>query len=93
MGRDFALLNSMQKTFTYDGDLMTARGNDSLTWDENGRMITGVTSSLTYNWDAKLQSGSAGGDSIDLKYTPGMDRNVPVELTANNHIIRIENNV
>ena len=60
--------------FDYDGDLMTDKGNDSLTWDLNGRMITGVTSSLTYNWDSKLQSGSAGGDSIDVKYAPGFDR-------------------
>jgi RHS repeat-associated protein len=53
---------------------MTAKGNDDLTWDLNGRMIAGVTSSLTYNHDGKLQSGSAAGVTVDLKYDPDGNR-------------------
>ena len=60
--------------FEYDGDLMTDKGNDSLSWDLNGQMTTGISSSMTWNWNGKLQSASAGGDSIDLKYAPGFDR-------------------
>ena len=61
-------------SFTYDGDLMTDKGNDSLSWDLNGQLVTGITASMEWNWDGKLQSASAGGDSIDLKYAPGFDR-------------------
>ena len=60
--------------FDYDGDLMTDKGNDSLDWDLNGQMTSGITASMEWNWDGKLQSASAGGDSIDLKYAPGFDR-------------------
>ena len=55
------------KSFTYDGDLMTAKGNDSLTWDANGRMITGVTSSLTYNGDSKLQQFTIQSASSQMR--------------------------
>jgi RHS repeat-associated protein len=37
-------------------------------------MIEGVTSSLTYNWEGKLQSGSAGGVTVALKYNPDGNR-------------------
>jgi len=68
------VINSTPTAFTYDGDLMTAKGSDDLTWDSNGRMIAGVTSSLTYNHDGKLQSGSMGGVTVDLKYDPDGNR-------------------
>jgi RHS repeat-associated protein len=61
---------------------MTAKGQDSLDWDLNGQMTTGITSSMTWTWDGKLQSASAGGASIDLKYAPGFDR-VYKESTVN----------
>ncbi|HPD48789.1 MAG TPA: RHS repeat-associated core domain-containing protein, partial [Anaerohalosphaeraceae bacterium] len=75
-------INSTPTAFTYDGDLMTAKGQDSLDWDLNGQMTTGITSSMTWTWDGKLQSASAGGASIDLKYAPGFDR-VYKESTVN----------
>jgi len=68
------VINNTPTAFTYNGDLMTAKGNDDLTWDSNGRMIAGVTSSLTYNHDGKLQSGSAAGVTVDLKYDPDGNR-------------------
>jgi RHS repeat-associated protein len=37
-------------------------------------MKDGITTSMTWNWDGKLQAASAGGSSIALKYTPGFDR-------------------
>jgi RHS repeat-associated protein len=75
-------INSTPTSFSYDGDLMTAKGQDSLDWDLNGQMTTGITSSMTWTWDGKLQSASAGGASIDLKYAPGFDR-VYKESTVN----------
>ncbi len=60
--------------FDYDGDLMTDKGNDSLNWDLNGQMTSGITASMEWNWDGKMQSASAGGTSIDLKYDPSGNR-------------------
>ncbi len=60
--------------FEYDGDLMTDKGNDSLSWDLNGQMTSGITASMEWNWDGKLQSASAGGTSIDLTYDPSGNR-------------------
>jgi len=37
-------------------------------------MIAGVTSSLTYNHDGKLRSGSAASVTVDLKYDPDGNR-------------------
>ena len=56
------------------GNLVGGQSDDDLTWDLNGRMIAGVSSSLTYDHDGKLQSGSAGGVTIDLKYDPDGNR-------------------
>jgi RHS repeat-associated protein len=67
-------INSTPTAFTYDGDLMTGKGQDSLAWDLNGQMTSGITSSMLWTWDGKLQSASAGGSSIDLQYAPGFDR-------------------
>jgi hypothetical protein len=53
-----------------DCDYMTKIGDDSLVWDDNGRLTTSVTASLVYNWDGKLRSATAGGDSIAVKYDP-----------------------
>ena len=37
--------------FDYDGDLMTDKGNDSLDWDLNGQMTSGIIASMEWNWD------------------------------------------
>jgi RHS repeat-associated protein len=75
-------VNSTPTSFAYDGDLMTAKGVDSVDWDLNGQMTTGITASMMWTWDGKLQSASAGGSNIALKYVPGFDR-VYKESTVN----------
>ena len=37
-------------------------------------MTESVTASLEYNWDSKLRSATAGGDSVSYKYDPRGNR-------------------
>ncbi len=60
--------------YSYTGDLMTASGSDSLSWDDNGRLTTSISASIVYNWDGKLQSATSGSDSISCKYDPHGNR-------------------
>ena len=52
---------------------MTAAGSNSLTWDENGRLVTGLGSlKFYYNWDGKLKDVNDANDDplIRLQYDP-----------------------
>ncbi|NLH16928.1 MAG: RHS repeat-associated core domain-containing protein [Phycisphaerae bacterium] len=60
--------------FDYDGDLMTAKGVNALDWDADGRMISGLSRSLAYNWDSKLRSATSGGTTVALRYDPDGNR-------------------
>ncbi len=60
--------------FEYDGDLMTDKGGNALDWDADGRMISGLSRSLTYNWDSKLRSVTFGSTTVDLRYDPDGNR-------------------
>jgi len=55
---------------------MTGVDSQTLVWDDNGNMTTGVGPDFVYNWDNKLRSASvSGGDSIDsIKYDPDGNR-------------------
>lgn len=63
-----------QTNFAYTGNMMaSADGNETfgLSYDENGRLITGYDSTqFTFNWDNKLRSAEKGSTSIGLKYDP-----------------------
>jgi len=66
-------------TFAYTGDLMdgaTGQDNFTLDWDDNGRMISGVDTTLTYSWDGKLRKAVKGGpdDYVEFVYTPDGSR-------------------
>ncbi|MDH4240644.1 MAG: RHS repeat-associated core domain-containing protein [Phycisphaerae bacterium] len=74
---DSRTINSSTTSFTYAGDLMdTASGGESfdLDFDDNGNMTTGVSQTITYNWDNKLRSAIKGTKSISLRYDPGGNR-------------------
>lgn len=51
---------------------MTKDGNDSLDWDENGRLTSDASrfTNYTYNWDGKLRSVVIGANSVNIKYDP-----------------------
>lgn len=53
---------------SYTGDLLTTLGTNSLTWDDNGNMSTGVGVNITWNADNQLRSANAGSNSISCKY-------------------------
>jgi len=50
--------------------MLTDVDEDSLSWDENGNMVTGLTASHKWNWDSKLRTGQVGNDGISCKYAP-----------------------
>jgi len=54
----------------------TASGGESfnLDFDDNGNMTTGVSQTITYNWDNKLRTATKGTKSISLRYDPGGNR-------------------
>ncbi len=55
----------------FDSDIMTKAYGESLDWDENGQLTTGLSSiTFAYNWDGKLRGATIGSDSISLKYDP-----------------------
>ncbi len=57
----------------YDSDIMTAAGSNSLTWDENGRLVTGLGGlKFYYNWDGKLKDVNDANDDplIRIQYDP-----------------------
>ena len=49
--------------------MIDADGN-SLTWDENGNLLTDVDANFVYNWDNKLKDANCLGDTITVKYEP-----------------------
>ena len=57
-----------QTNHGYTGDLLTTVGTDTLIWDDNGSMTTGVGVNITRNSDSRIQSASAGSNSIDCVY-------------------------
>ncbi len=62
-------------TISYDGDLMTAKSGDTLTWDKNGQLalVTAVRElDIEYNWDGKMRSTEKTntGLKIAVKYDP-----------------------
>ena len=60
--------------YEYDGDLLIAAQGQNLDWDLNGNLTASISSSLTYNWDNKLQFAIRGSNSIALKYGPDDNR-------------------
>ena len=65
---------------------MTDAGNDQLGWDENGRLITGLSGmQFYYNWDGKLEdvNDSAGNPLISLLYDPFGNRVYKYSSDAN----------
>ena len=63
-------IGQTQTGFAYDGDLMTDKGNDSLDWDLNGRLESGISTSMEWNWDSRLRSATAGSTTLDVVYDP-----------------------
>jgi len=57
-----------QKNHSYTGDLLTTVGANNLTWDDNGSMTVGIGVSIVRNADNRIQSATAGSDSIDCIY-------------------------
>ena len=55
----YRTIQSSTKSFSYNGHLMTDADGNTLDYDENGNMKTGVSATLVYNWDNKLRSGQA----------------------------------
>jgi hypothetical protein len=50
---------------------MTNLDGNSLTWDDNGRLKTGLSNiSFEYNWDGKLREATIGDDYVRVKYDP-----------------------
>jgi len=46
-------------------------GDDTLSWDENGRLVGGFDSlSLEYNYDGKLRQAVFDGNTVEIKYDP-----------------------
>jgi len=43
---------------------------ETSTWDDNGNMTTGIGVSITRNADGRIQSATAGSNSIDCVYDP-----------------------
>jgi len=71
---DSRTINGDPCDYEYDGDLMTEAEGQDLDWDLNGNLTAGISSSLIYNWDNKLQSATRGSNSIALKYDPDDNR-------------------
>ncbi len=67
-------VSGVNTDFDYDGDLMTAKGGNALDWDADGRMISALSRSLTYNWDSKLRSATSGSTTVALRYDPDGNR-------------------
>jgi len=67
-------IQSSTESFSYDGHLMKDADGNSLSWDENGNMKSGVSATLVYNWDNKLRSAEKGIYSVSLKYDPSGNR-------------------
>jgi RHS repeat-associated protein len=53
---------------------MTDKGANTLDWDADGRMINGLSRSLTYTWDSKLRSATSGSTTVALRYDPDGNR-------------------
>ena len=53
---------------SYTGDLLTTVGANTLAWDDNGNMKTGVGVSIIWNADNRIQSATVGSDSIGCVY-------------------------
>jgi RHS repeat-associated protein len=65
---------------------MTDKGANTLNWDADGLMISGLSRSLTYNWDSKLRSVTADANTVDIRYDPDGNRvlqSVTTGTTAN----------
>lgn len=45
-----------------------------LDWSRKDNMITGVNTTLTYNWDNKLRTGSKNNVSVEFRYDPQGNR-------------------
>jgi RHS repeat-associated protein len=77
-------VGGVNTNFGYDGDLMTAKGGNALDWDADGRMISGINRSLTYNWDSKLRSATSGTTTVALRYDPDGNRVLRTVNTTTN---------
>ncbi len=67
-------IQSDNQTFSYTGHQMTNADGNSLSWDKNGNLTTGVSTNLVWNWDDKLRSATKAGTTINLKYDPSGNR-------------------
>ncbi len=70
----YRTIQSNSQSFSYNGHLMTNADGNTLDYDENGQLTTGVDTTLEYNRDSKLRSGQKDGNSISLKYDPAGNR-------------------
>ena len=72
---------------------MTAKGQDSLDWDLNGRLVSGIDVDMAHDPEGKLRSASSGGTTLDLAYEPvrGMrirrDKTVGQSTTCRKYIV------
>lgn len=64
-------------SYTFNGDLLTGDGTDSVSWDDNGRQTSQLSSDpnnykVEYDWDGQLRKGQNGSSSrtMEAKYTP-----------------------
>jgi RHS repeat-associated protein len=67
-------IQSSSETFDYSGHQMTNADGNSLAWDENGQLITGVDVNLVWNWDGMLREANTPSKSISLRYDPSGNR-------------------
>jgi RHS repeat-associated protein len=77
---------------------MTNAGGSSLTWDDNGQLTTGLTTTFTWNWEGKLRTAASGSNSIHVKYDPMGNRvwkqtSDGQNTTARKYIVDISGNL
>ena len=49
----YRVIQSNTENFTYDGHLISGLDGNSLSWDDNGNLLTGVDVNMVWNWDNK----------------------------------------
>jgi len=79
-------------TISYNGDLMTAKSGDTLEWDENGQLITGIGGIKTeYNWDGKIRlvKDSSNNTLLTVKYDPMGNRVYRAGTNTRKYIVDI----
>ncbi|UCF00403.1 MAG: hypothetical protein JSV82_04890 [Planctomycetota bacterium] len=63
-------IEGASETFSYTGNLMTDADGNTLDYDDNGNMTTGVDVDVVWNWENKLRSAESGTKSVKVKYDP-----------------------